>query len=135
VVSQHPAGGAKVDAQSGVLLNVGRKVETQPAAQAAQESTTTARSKATSPQPKPATTVANSTPPTPATATVPSVVGEDEAAARADIGAAGLRAATVDQDTTDLSEDGIVVDQSPSGGGTARPSSSVTIYVGRYSGG
>ena len=40
----------------------------------------------------------------------------------------------VDQETTDESEDGLVVGQDPSAGGQAAPGSQVTIYVGRFGG-
>ena len=40
----------------------------------------------------------------------------------------------VDQETTDESEDGLVVGQDPSPGGQAGAGSSVTIYVGRFGG-
>jgi beta-lactam-binding protein with PASTA domain/tRNA A-37 threonylcarbamoyl transferase component Bud32 len=64
--------------------------------------------------------------------TVPDVIGEDTATARAMIRDAGLRPSTVFQDVTDPSQDGIVLDQDPSGGTEVEPGSTVTILVGRF---
>jgi eukaryotic-like serine/threonine-protein kinase len=64
--------------------------------------------------------------------TVPDVIGEDTATARAMIRDAGLRPSTVFQEVTDPSQDGIVVDQDPSGGTEVEPGSTVTILVGRF---
>ena len=66
---------------------------------------------------------------------VPDVVGEDEATATADLEAAGFTVNSVDSPTSDPGKDGVVVDQNPNGGTKASDSSTVTIYVGRYSGG
>jgi serine/threonine-protein kinase len=65
---------------------------------------------------------------------VPSVLGETEGAARADLQAAGFTVAVVYQDTVDATEDGVVVDQTPTAGTSAAKKSKVTIYVGRLSG-
>jgi beta-lactam-binding protein with PASTA domain len=159
VVSQHPIGGTRVDAGSGVLLNVAQKVEkkaaepkkskhkekeeqkgkgkdkerenaSSPTPQAPQ-----AEPEATTTEPEATTTVSSGASQTPATATVPSVVGEDEGTARAELIDAGLTPVAVDQDTTVANEAGTVVDQSPTGGSSAQPNSQVTIYVARYTGG
>jgi beta-lactam-binding protein with PASTA domain len=137
VVSQHPAGGSKVDSQSGVLINVANKVEPKPAAPAETPPAAPKPSKPASHEtatPKPATPVVTPAPKAPANVTVPSVVGEDEGTASADLVDAGFSTATVDQATTDPTQDGVVVSQSPSGGGSAQPNSTVTIYVARYNG-
>jgi serine/threonine-protein kinase len=65
-------------------------------------------------------------------ATVPSVVGEDQETARADLQSAGFTVAVVYQDTTDPTQDGLVFDQAPVGGTRAAANSKVTIYVNRY---
>jgi eukaryotic-like serine/threonine-protein kinase len=65
---------------------------------------------------------------------VPDVTGEDEATATADLRAAGFRVEVVDQPTDDENEDGIVVDQDPAVPARAPTGSTVTIYVGRFSG-
>jgi PASTA domain len=70
-----------------------------------------------------------------ASVTVPNVVGEDEAAARSDLTAAGFEVRSVDSTTTDPAEAGVVVDEQPSGGSSASRGSAVTIHVGRYTGG
>jgi eukaryotic-like serine/threonine-protein kinase len=67
--------------------------------------------------------------------TVPDVTGEDETTARHDLEEAGFTVTVVDQDTSDPSEDGIVIDQSPGPGASASARSQVTIYVSRYTGG
>jgi beta-lactam-binding protein with PASTA domain len=66
---------------------------------------------------------------------VPSVVGEDEAMATADLQSAGLEVRVVDQATTDPSQDGVVVDQSPAAAQQAAQNEAVTIVVGRYANG
>jgi eukaryotic-like serine/threonine-protein kinase len=63
---------------------------------------------------------------------VPNVVSEDETTAIQDIQSAGLTVRVVDRDTTDVSQDGIVLEQSPTAGSSTKPDSTVTIYVGRY---
>ncbi len=71
----------------------------------------------------------------PAAATsMPDVTGEDEASATQDLEAAGFDVQAVDQETTDESEDGLVVGQDPSAGRQAAAGSQVTIYVGRFGG-
>ena len=67
--------------------------------------------------------------------TVPDVTGEDEATARQDLENAGLVVRTVDQDATDPAEDGVVIDQAPTANESVPANSTVTIYVGRSSGG
>lgn len=79
--------------------------------------------------PKPASAAAGAQP------YVPDVTGEDEQTAQADLEAAGFTVKVVDQDTSDPSEDGIVVAQNPGGGDQAPAKSQVTIYVSRYTGG
>jgi beta-lactam-binding protein with PASTA domain len=63
---------------------------------------------------------------------VPDVIGEDVATARAMIRDAGLRPSTQFQDVDDPAQDGIVLDQDPSGNEQASPGSSVIILVGRF---
>jgi serine/threonine-protein kinase len=115
VVSQHPAGGTTVQAQAGVLINVGHKVE---------------------PQPRPAKNDANSQADghsqTPAVTTIPTVVGEDKDSAKVDVRNAGFHVHTERRDTADPDQDAAVIDQSPPGGTSAQAGSDVTIIVGRY---
>ncbi len=65
---------------------------------------------------------------------VPDVTGEDEVTATQDLEAAGFDVRAVDQETTDESEDGLVVGQSPAVGRQAPAGAEVTIYVGRFGG-
>jgi beta-lactam-binding protein with PASTA domain len=69
-----------------------------------------------------------------AAASIPDVTGEDEATATQDLEAAGFDVRAVDQETTDESEDGLVVGQDPSPGREAPAGSRATIYVGRFGG-
>ena len=66
--------------------------------------------------------------------TVPDVTGEDEATATADLQAAGFQVQVFDEPTTDPNQDGVVIDQDPTGGTKAPAGSEVAIYVGRTSG-
>jgi serine/threonine-protein kinase len=61
---------------------------------------------------------------------VPNVLGKDEAAAAAALGSAGLTPKTATVPTSEEAKVGIVLKQSPAGGGHARRNSTVTITVG-----
>jgi serine/threonine-protein kinase len=63
--------------------------------------------------------------------TVPDVLGQDEATAIFTIEEAGFRARVMNRTVSDPSQEGIVVQQLPSGGRTRRTGSTVTIVVGR----
>ncbi len=122
VVSQHPAGGATVQADAGVLLNVANHVEQskpQPQPKSDENTQANGHDKGNASQ-------------TPAAAAVPNVVGEDKDTAKADLANAGFHVHKENQDTSDPNQDGLVVDQSPPGGSSAQSGSHVTIYVGRY---
>ena len=67
----------------------------------------------------------------PELAPVPGVIGEIAGDARAIIDEAGFRPRTVFQDVVDPLQDGIVLDQDPAGESSARPGSTVTIFVGQ----
>jgi len=64
---------------------------------------------------------------------VPSVVGETQAAAGAALKGAGFKVKTVSQTTTEASQVGLVLRQSPAGGNEAVKGSTVTIAVGALS--
>jgi serine/threonine-protein kinase len=86
------------------------------------------------PQPKGATiTVVVSTGPD--TATVPSVSCLTEANAINTLQSQGFTASVTEQDTTDPSAVGRVIDQTPAGGDTAQTGSTVTIIIGRLTAG
>jgi serine/threonine-protein kinase len=110
VVSQWPRAGKQVRRGTGVLLNVSSGARPASGSSAGGSSGT-------------------------AKAVVPDVTGEDEASATADLQNAGFTVDSVDSATSDPSEDGVVLDESPSGGSRAADGSTVTITVGRYSGG
>jgi eukaryotic-like serine/threonine-protein kinase len=61
---------------------------------------------------------------------VPSVVGQNEAQAAAALGGAGFSPRTVSATTTDATQVGLVLRQSPAGGRRARKGSTVTLAVG-----
>jgi eukaryotic-like serine/threonine-protein kinase len=67
-------------------------------------------------------------------APVPSVIGEDEDAATETLRSAGFAVEVVDRETSDPSQDGVVIEQHPAAGGSAASGTSVTIYVGRVNG-
>ncbi len=66
---------------------------------------------------------------------VPSVVNETAQQATHDLEAAGFHVTEVQQSTTDPNQNNIVLSQNPNGGSQATQGSTVTIYVGQYSGG
>jgi beta-lactam-binding protein with PASTA domain len=66
----------------------------------------------------------------PQTVDVPDVTGLDEDAARSKLEGAGFEVRVVDQETTEPTEDGVVLAQEPAGG-TAAQGSVVTVTVGR----
>ena len=66
------------------------------------------------------------------TTTVPDVVGEEEASARASLQNEGWRVLIRDTPTTNPDQDGLVVTQTPGPGEQAEPGSQVVIYVGRF---
>jgi beta-lactam-binding protein with PASTA domain len=61
---------------------------------------------------------------------VPDVVGLDEATARQKLENAGFTVAVLDQDTSDPTEDGVVLDQNPPAGDRRKPGAEITIFVG-----
>jgi beta-lactam-binding protein with PASTA domain len=69
-----------------------------------------------------------------APATVPNVVGQDQATAANNLRAAGFRVAVLNRPTTDQSKNGLVVDEQPPAGSSIPQGSQVTIFVGRFTG-
>jgi beta-lactam-binding protein with PASTA domain/predicted Ser/Thr protein kinase len=65
---------------------------------------------------------------------VPDVRNQDEPTAKALLTGSGFKVTVVRQEVTDPGEEGIVLDQQPGGGTNAPAGSTVTIYVGKYSG-
>jgi serine/threonine-protein kinase len=69
-----------------------------------------------------------------ATTPVPDVTNQDEPTAKAILTGSGFKVKTVKQPVTDPGEQGIVVSQQPGGGTSAAAGSTVTIFVGDYTG-
>ena len=106
VVDQNPPGGARAPKGSRVRVNVSSGAP-------------------------PATTTTVTTATTPAQATVPTVIGQDEATAARTVRDAGFRVETRAERTTDPAQDGIVQRQAPPPNRQVRAGSLVIIYVGR----
>ena len=62
---------------------------------------------------------------------VPDVLGQAESDARHALIQAGFTVQTLDQPTSDPTENGVVLKQKPDGGGQAPVGSQIVIYVGR----
>jgi serine/threonine-protein kinase len=63
---------------------------------------------------------------------VPDVVGQKASSASGSLSAAGFQVSRQTQTVSDKSKNGVVIRQTPSGGGQAKPGSTVTIVVGHY---
>ncbi|HUF01011.1 MAG TPA: Stk1 family PASTA domain-containing Ser/Thr kinase [Gaiellaceae bacterium] len=68
----------------------------------------------------------------PDTTAVPDVTATDVAIAQATLESAGFRWRIRFEDTTDQTQDGIVLSQDPAGESQARPNAIVTLFVGRF---
>jgi beta-lactam-binding protein with PASTA domain len=64
-------------------------------------------------------------------ATVPNVVGQDQATAANTLRSAGFRVVVLNRPTSNQSRDGVVVEQQPAAGSSIPGGSQVTIFVGR----
>jgi serine/threonine-protein kinase len=67
-------------------------------------------------------------------ATVPSVLGQDQATAADNLRSAGFRVAVLNRPTRNQSQNGLVIGQQPRAGSSIPRGSQVTIFVGRFSG-
>jgi beta-lactam-binding protein with PASTA domain len=67
-------------------------------------------------------------------ASVPNVVGQDQATAVHALRAAGFKVLVLNRPTADQSKDGVVVEQQPKAGSSIPAGLLVTIFVGRFSG-
>jgi len=67
-------------------------------------------------------------------ASVPNVVGQDQAAAVQSLRDDGFKVAVLNRPTTDESKGGLVVEEQPHAGSSIPGGSQVTIFVGRFSG-
>jgi serine/threonine-protein kinase len=68
----------------------------------------------------------------PKEATIPDVTSQDEESATETLERSGFVVEVQDQDTTDPTQDGIVLAQDPPGGTKAKPGKTVQIIVGRF---
>jgi beta-lactam-binding protein with PASTA domain len=71
----------------------------------------------------------------PGTKAVPDVTGDDEATATTKLENAGFTVKIVRRDTTDASEDGTVLDETPAGGTDAKLGAKVTLTIGSLTSG
>jgi beta-lactam-binding protein with PASTA domain len=67
-------------------------------------------------------------------ASVPNVVGQDQATAAQTLRDAGFKVAVLNRPATDQSKDGLVVEEQPRAGSSIPGGAQVTIFVGRFSG-
>jgi serine/threonine-protein kinase len=82
---------------------------------------------------RPGSTITLSVSKGPKTSTVPDVTSQDEQSARDTLTSAGFKVQVKSQAVTDPGLDGIVLDQSPTGGTQSKKGTMVTITVGRIS--
>jgi eukaryotic-like serine/threonine-protein kinase len=82
----------------------------------------------------PGTTITLSVSKGPKTTGVPDVTSQQQSDAISTLRASGFNVRVVSQDTTDATQDGIVLNQNPAGGSQAKPGQTVTIVVGRFLG-
>jgi beta-lactam-binding protein with PASTA domain/predicted Ser/Thr protein kinase len=68
----------------------------------------------------------------PSQVAVPDVTGEDQAVAVRELSAAGFEVDPQSRDVNSPEGDGVVIEQSPTGGGKAKKGSRVTIVVGKF---
>jgi beta-lactam-binding protein with PASTA domain len=127
VVAQNPAAGVRIARGSTVRINISRGA---PATTARRTTTTTTTTRTTPP-----VTTTTRTPTTPtgtasSVATVPDVVGLDAPTAERRLQQAGFAVRSVPRATADPAEDGIVLEQRPPAGASARSGAQVTITVG-----
>jgi serine/threonine-protein kinase len=66
---------------------------------------------------------------------VPYVKGETESTAKSDLEADGLVVSETTQQVTSASDDGVVLQVTPSGGTTVQQGSTVNLVIGQYSAG
>jgi len=109
--------------QAGFIVNVGTEESDQP------EGTVIAQDTGSVPR---GSVVAITVSTGIAQVTVESVIGDTKQAARATLRAQQLKVAVQKQDVDSESDDGIVLEQSPSGGTRVDPRSTVTIVVGKF---
>ena len=70
----------------------------------------------------------------PTTSAVPDVTNQEATVAVTTLETAGFRTREVVEDTDDPTQDGIVIAQDPIGGTQANPNTTITLFVGRFTG-
>jgi beta-lactam-binding protein with PASTA domain len=68
-----------------------------------------------------------------ATASVPNVIGQDQATATSTLRSAGFKVLVLSRKTTNQAQDGLVIDEQPRPGSTIPTGLYVAIFVGRFS--
>jgi eukaryotic-like serine/threonine-protein kinase len=130
VVAQNPSAGQRLDVGASVRMNVSRGRAARRTTTTTTTTTATTTTTTTTTTAPGATTTARTRTGAPATATVPDVVGLDAPTAEQRLRRAGFAVRSVPRNTTDPAEDGIVLEQRPSGGALARRGSQVLLTVG-----
>ena len=80
----------------------------------------------------PGTTVTLTVSKGPSSVLVPNVVGKDQTIAQDTLATAGFKVNVTTQNTSDSTQDGLVLRQNPAGGATVRPGATVTIVVATF---
>jgi beta-lactam-binding protein with PASTA domain/predicted Ser/Thr protein kinase len=128
-----PVVGESQNAATSALQNAGFKVSSSSqSSSTAKAGNVISQSPAGNTSAAPGSTVSIVVASAPATGTVPPVVGDPTAGATSALLAAGFKVTRKTRDVSNASQDGIVVDQTPSGGSTAPKNSTVTIVVGHF---
>jgi serine/threonine-protein kinase len=126
--------GQPFDSANGILQGAGFRVSRVDVASTQPKGIVTAQNPAPNTFQGKGTTITVNVSKGPTTSTVPDVTSQDQATAISNLQGSGFKARVVRQDTGDATQDGIVLDQTPPGGTQAKPGSSVTITVGRFTG-
>lgn len=127
VVAQNPAAATRIARGSRVRLNVSRGSRTTTTAERTTTTPAPTATRTTPPPPPPPTQTGTAS----SVATVPDVVGLDAATAERRLRQTGFAVRSVTRDTLDPAEDGIVLEQQPPGGASARVGAQVTITLGK----
>jgi serine/threonine-protein kinase len=130
VVGLDQAAAQRLLNRRGLKSRVGYVHSTKPAGQVIQQSPTAGSSVARGTRVRMSVSLG----PNAQTTTVPNVLGKDPATAKSRLEDAGFQVQTLTQTVSSSSQDGVVVDEQPSGGSVAPNGSVITIYVGRFSG-
>jgi serine/threonine-protein kinase len=123
--------GQSVESATSALQGAGFAVATKRVDDNSPKGTVVAESPAPGTSQVPGTTITLSVSRGPTTSAVPDVTSQDQASAQDVLKAAGFKVRVETQDTTDPTQDGVVLSQTPSGNTQAPPGTTVTIVVGK----